>query len=71
MNILINTPLLKSTALRTDFDNKIIIVFLGLIIGLVILGLVFINLMRTFSSPFPPNEEGPAELPKIRATMYT
>jgi len=44
MNILINTPLLKSDALKENFDNKVLVVFLGIIFFLVILGLVLIDL---------------------------
>lgn len=50
MNILINTPLLTSKAIRTSFDNKIMVLFLGLIFTMVILGLIFIDVTKAFSN---------------------
>lgn len=44
MNILINTPLLKSNALKESFDNKILALFLGIVFSLLIIGLLFIDL---------------------------
>lgn len=50
MNVLINTPLLRSQSLKKNFDNKIIIVFLGLIFALVILGLLFVDITQLLFS---------------------
>ena len=49
MNILINTPLLKSAGLKENFDNKVLVVFLGLIFFLLILGLLLIDLTRSYN----------------------
>lgn len=43
MNVLINTPLLKTADIRDNFDNKILVLFLGIIFALVIIGLLFID----------------------------
>lgn len=43
MNVLINTPLLKTDNIRDSFDNKILVLFLGIIFALVIVGLLFID----------------------------
>lgn len=64
MNILINTPLLSSSALKENFDNKVLIIFLTLIFILVILGLFFIDITRTFSGSASQDKEGSSS-PKI------
>lgn len=68
MNILINTPLLNSPALKEEFDNKILVLFLTVIIVLVILGVLFLDIIQIFQKPSSLNEERPSELPK--ALMY-
>lgn len=50
MNILIDTPFLKSAPLRENFDNKVLVIFLGIIFSLVILGLVFIDITSSLYS---------------------
>lgn len=57
MNVLLNTPLLKTNTLKHNFDNKIIIIFVLLIYVALILGLLFIDITRTLSNP-TPNENG-------------
>lgn len=57
MNALIHTPLLRSQSVRTDFDNKILVIFLGIILILVVLGLVFIDLMSTYAPPPAASDE--------------
>lgn len=69
MNTLIDTPILKSPSLRTDFDNKILVIFLGIILILVILGLMFINLMSTFAKSPAASEEDDSG--SYRVTIYT
>lgn len=44
MNILIDTPFLKSAPLKENFDNKVLVIFLGIIFSLVILGLAYNSL---------------------------
>lgn len=56
MNILFNTPLLKTDTLRHEFDNKILIVFVVILAVSVILSLLFLNLAVTFSKPPVDNE---------------
>lgn len=69
MNVILNTPLLNSNILRQNFDNKIIIIFLSLILILVILGLLFLYLIRTYNSPTPMEEGVPQDSTGV--TIYT
>lgn len=48
MNILINTPFLTSNPIKENFDNNVLAVFLVIIFTLLILGLIFINLIRNY-----------------------
>ncbi len=64
MNILINTPLLKSPALKENFDNKVLIIFLTLITALIVLGLVFIDFMKSQAGNSPKNSEETRETPQ-------
>lgn len=57
MNALINTPLLRSNSLRTDFDNKILAIFIGMILVLVVLGMIFIDLMSSYTPSLQIEEE--------------
>lgn len=66
---LINTPLLKTTSLKTEFDNKILVGFLALIIFLVIAGLIFIDVMKNSSNPIPEIENTLPTSPQIKAIM--
>lgn len=65
MNILIDTPLLKSAPLKKNFDNKVLVVFLGIIFSLVILGLVFIDITRGFFPSSRINQESPVIPSKV------
>lgn len=58
MNILINTPLLKSNVLKEDFDNKILLLFLIIITFLVIASLLFMDLIKS-SNSFPIENDNP------------
>ncbi len=51
MNVLISTPLLRSQSLKKNFDNKIIVVFLGLIFALIILGILFVDITQLLFKP--------------------
>ena len=53
MNVFINTPFLTSSGVKNNFDNKILVFFVGLIIVLVFLGLFFIDLTKDFSKSAP------------------
>ncbi|MBI2330177.1 hypothetical protein HYU94_02210 [Candidatus Daviesbacteria bacterium] len=67
MNTLINTPLLKTASLKTEFDNKIIVVFLTLVIFLLIAGLLFIDLLKP-SPLLPAIESNPPD--STQFTMF-
>lgn len=53
MNILINTPLLNSSHLKENFDNKILAIFLILIAVLVMVGVLFVDFSNAFGSSDP------------------
>lgn len=67
MNVLINTPLLKTTAIKEDFDNKILLAFLAAIITLVVLGLLFFDLIKTRSTTLPDTTN---QLDSPRTELY-
>jgi|GEM_PF-2151204 hypothetical protein len=69
MNALIHTPLLRSRSLRTDFDNKILVIFLGIILILIILGLLFVDLMGSYTPPLPVENEEDSDFTQV--SIYT
>lgn len=68
MNTLIQTPILNSPSVRTDFDNKILVIFLGMILILVVLGILFIDLMSNFAPPPVPENNDSDNTP---ITIFT
>lgn len=48
MNILLNTPILRSDTIRQDFDNKVLWIFMLIIFMSVMFGLLFIELNKQF-----------------------
>jgi len=69
MNALINTPLLRSRSLRTDFDNKILAIFIGMILVLVVLGMIFIDLMSSYTPSLQIEEEENPDFTQV--TIFT
>ncbi len=69
MNALIHTPLLRTQSLRSDFDNKILAIFLGIILLLVILGLLFVDLMGSYTPLLPVENEENSDFTQV--TIYT
>lgn len=49
MGLILNAPL-PTTLLARDYDNKILMAFLGLLLTLMLLGLVIINLSNSQTS---------------------
>lgn len=66
MNILLNTPILRSDTVRQDFDNKVLWVFMLIIFVAVMFGLLFIELNRQFSQTSTNGSENPDSPPITR-----
>lgn len=65
MNILLDTPLLRTSTLKKEFDNRVLLVFMLIIYILVFLGLFLVSLTKEFSNTSPVETKGPQNSPKI------
>ena len=63
MNMVLNSPLTVLPQTR-EYDNKILFVFLGLMLFMVVLGLLFVNLTKSLSQKDSFNVEK-IQQPKI------
>lgn len=61
MNIVLNSPI-RTISHRRNHDNKILFIFLSLIILLIGLGLVFINVTKNISNSSKINTEEQVEI---------
>lgn len=67
MNILLNTPLPVSAVAKKEFDNKVLMLFLSLLVGMVLTGLAYVNLTKYHIENSSLNTE---ELPKTAPQVY-
>lgn len=65
MNILLDSPLPSSVLSKRDYDNRILMIFLIIMVLLISIGLLFLNVSNSVDRTItpPPSSEEPQDLP--------